>query len=282
MVQWLAHPFNKIRVAVRHMQKTTFHIKKMDCPSEENLIRMKLSSIPSIKHLDFDIPKRQLTIFHTKPDSEIENKIHELNLSSELLNTTETNQLEFNENANQRKLLWAVLIINFSFFLIEITTGIVSKSMGLVADSLDMLADAFVYGISLLAVGGTISRKKSIAKIAGIFQIVLACIGFMEIVRRFISGEQLPEFGTMIIVSVLALLANAYCLYLLQKSKSKEEAHMQASMIFTSNDIIINFGVIIAGVLVYITDTRFPDLIVGAIVFILVLQGALRILKLSN
>jgi len=254
----------------------------MDCPSEENLIRMKLSNIPSINHLYFDIPKRQLTIFHTKPDSEIESKIHELNLSSELLNTTETNQLEFNENTNQSKLLWAVLIINFSFFLMEITTGIVSKSMGLVADSLDMLADAFVYGISLLAVGGTISRKKNIAKIAGIFQLVLACLGFIEIVRRFISGEQLPEFGTMIIVSVLALVANAYCLYLLQKSKSKEEAHMQASMIFTSNDIIINLGVIIAGILVYITNTRFPDLIVGTIVFILVLQGALRILKLSK
>lgn len=128
----------------------------------------------------------------------------------------------------------------------------------------------------------TISRKKSIANIAGIFQIVLACIGFIEIVRRFISGEQLPEFGTMIIVSVLALLANAYCLYLLQKSKSKEEAHMQASMIFTSNDIIINLGVILAGVLVYVTDTRFPDLLVGTIVFALVLQGALRILKLSK
>lgn len=86
----------------------------------------------------------------------------------------------------------------------------------------------------------------------------------------------------MIIVSVLALFANMFCLILLQKSKSKEEAHMQASMIFTSNDIIINLGVILAGVLVYVTDTRFPDLLVGTIVFALVLQGALRILKLSK
>jgi len=39
--------------------------------------------------------------------------------------------------------------------------------MGLVADSLDMLADAFVYGISLFAVGGSLSRKKNIAKMAG-------------------------------------------------------------------------------------------------------------------
>ena len=37
---------------------------------------------------------------------------------------------------------------------------------------------------------------------------------------------------------------------LLQKSKSREEVHMKASLIFTSNDVIINLGVILAGFLV--------------------------------
>lgn len=46
------------------MNKTTFEISKMDCPSEENLIRMKLDSIASIEHLDFDIPNRKLTVFN--------------------------------------------------------------------------------------------------------------------------------------------------------------------------------------------------------------------------
>ncbi len=85
----------------------------------------------------------------------------------------------------------------------------------------------------------------------------------------------------MIIVSIFALIANAICLYLLQKSKSKE-AHMKASMIFTSNDVIINLGVILAGLLVNWLDSNKPDLIIGSIVFILVIQGALRILKLGK
>jgi Co/Zn/Cd efflux system component len=84
----------------------------------------------------------------------------------------------------------------------------------------------------------------------------------------------------MITVSILALIANSICLYLLQKSKSKE-AHMQASMIFTSNDVIINLGVITAGVLVYWLQSNKPDLIIGTIVFLLVIQGAVRILKLK-
>ena len=162
------------------------------------------------------------------------------------------------------------------------TTGLISKSMGLVADSLDMLADSFVYGISLFAVGGSIVKKKKIANLAGYFQILLALIGFAEVLRRFFGNEKLPDFSTMIIVSILALIANGICLYLLQKSKSKKEAHMKASMIFTSNDIIINTGVIIAALLVNWLNSSTPDLIIGTIVFIIVIQGAIRILKIGR
>ncbi|NHE57632.1 cation transporter [Cyclobacterium plantarum] len=264
------------------MEKTTFEITKMDCPSEENLIRMKLDGISSIKNLDFDISNRRLTIFHSGQIDQIEKSILELNLGGQKLTTEKTDQTEFKENSNQKKLLWTVLVINFAFFVIEMTTGLISKSMGLVADSLDMLADSFVYGISLFAVGGTLVRKKRIAKIAGYFQITLAVIGFAEVLRRFFGAERLPDFTTMIFVSILALIANGICLYLLQKSKSKEEAHMKASMIFTSNDVIINLGVITAGLLVNWLNSNKPDLIIGTIVFVLVIQGAVRILKLGK
>ncbi len=255
----------------------------MDCPSEEQMIRMKLEGINAIKQLNFDIPARKLEVIHEGEVKLFEASIHSLNFGSTLEGTVPfTTQLEENEDGNQRKLLWWVLFINFGFFLIEITTGLISKSMGLVADSLDMLADSFVYGISLLAVGGTVLKKKRIAKLAGYFQIMLAVIGFIEVLRRFFGEEKMPDFYTMIIVSILALIANGICLYLMQKSKSKEEVHMQASMIFTSNDIIINFGVITAGVLVHWLDSSKPDLIIGSIVFVLVVQGARRILKLAK
>ena len=264
------------------MQKSIFEISKMDCPSEENLIRMKLDGISSIANLDFDIPNRKLAVFHNGEIDQIEKSVIELNLGGKKISTELTEQTEFKENTNQKKLLWSVLAINFAFFVIEMTTGIISKSMGLVADSLDMLADSFVYGISLFAVGGTLIKKKRVAKLAGYFQITLAIIGFVEVIRRYFGEEELPDFWTMIIVSIFALIANGICLYILQKSKSKEEAHMKASMIFTSNDVIINLGVIIAGFLVNHFSSNKPDLIIGIIVFVLVIQGAIRILKLGK
>ena len=264
------------------MQKTIFEISKMDCPSEESLIRMKLAEFSDIAHLEFNIADRKLTVFHTGNSDKIEESVFTLNLGGKIISSEQTDQSSFQEQKSQRKLLWIVLWINFLFFIIEMTTGIFSKSMGLVADSLDMLADSFVYGISLLAVGGTIIKKKKIAKLAGYFQILLAIIGFIEILRRTLGTENLPDFQTMIVVSILALLANTACLFILQTSKSKEEAHMKASMIFTSNDIIINTGVVIAGILVNWMNSSKPDLIIGTIVFILVIQGAFRILKLSK
>ena len=153
--------------------------------------------------------------------------------------------------------------------------------MSLVADSLDMLADSMVYGLSLWAVGSALSRKKRVAKISGYLQLSLAAFGMFEIIRRFISPELLPDYRYMIYISAFALLGNALSLYILQKSKSNQ-VHMKASMIFTSNDIAVNLGVIAAGILVLLTDSKYPDLVIGTLVFLIVARGAFRILKLAK
>lgn len=265
------------------MKKTVFSIEKMDCPSEEQLIRMKLNGTEGIHSMKFDIPGRKLVVFHSGGNDKILKALDSLNLGTSIFSSHSASAgLEVSGNeTNERKILLIVLAINFGFFLAEMTAGLISRSMGLIADSLDMLADALVYAMALYAVGGTVVRKKNIARFAGYFQILLALIGFVEVLRRFLGVEKIPDFQTMIIVSILALVANVICLYLLQKSKSSE-AHMQASMIFTSNDIIINTGVIVAGVLVFWLESSYPDLIVGAIVFFIVARGAYRILQLAK
>ena len=101
------------------MVKTIFEITKMDCPSEENLIRMKLDGISSIANLDFDIPNRKLTVFHNGQIDQIEKSVIELKLGGKIISSEETDQTDFEENKSQQKLLWTVLAINFSFLLIR-------------------------------------------------------------------------------------------------------------------------------------------------------------------
>ena len=252
----------------------------MDCGTEEQLIRLKLAPLKQVRHLEFNIPDRKLEVYYTGDFKEIQQALKMLNLNDQLETTIESESYRNDNDVNQRRILWWVLSINFGFFLVEVIYGWLSDSMGLLADSLDMLADSLVYGLSLLAVGAYISRKQRIARISGYLQIFLAIIGVFEVGRRFIASTELPNFRTMITVSFLALIANAISLLILRAVKS-QEVHIKASWIFTSNDIVINMGVIIAGVLVFITNSKFPDLIIGLVVFIIVLRGARRILNLT-
>ena len=54
---------------------------------------------------------------------------------------------------------------------------------------------------------------------------------------------------------------------------------MRASWIFTRSDVIANAGVIVAALLVTLTHTRWPDLIVGAAIAGVVIKGGVSILS---
>ena len=163
----------------------------MDCPSEEQMIRMKLEGLENIKHLNFDIPNRKLEVIHSAESSDILDCLAGLKLGTTFTSEEKVEDYEVvtNSETNERKMLWAVLIINFAFFIIEMLYGWLSNSMGLIADSLDMLADSLVYGLSLMAVGSTLIKKKMVAKWSGYFQILLATHKKNTIISAIFSGN---------------------------------------------------------------------------------------------
>ena len=255
----------------------------MDCAAEEQLLRMKLDELKNIKALQFDLAERKLDVFHSGDYRSITKAINSLQLDSSLISSKEADEDEMilsEDHRQEKKIFITVFLINFLFFFIEIISGWLSHSMGLIADSLDMLADAIIFGISIFVVGKTMSLKKRVAKISGYFQLTLALLGVVEVIRRFLGVTETPNYKTMMIVSSFALIGNAIGLYLIQKAKTKNEVHIQAGRIFLSNDVVINIGVIAAGVLVLITSSKYPDLIIGTIVFAIVARGAYKILKL--
>jgi Co/Zn/Cd efflux system component len=52
------------------------------------------------------------------------------------------------------------------------------------------------------------------------------------------------------------------------------EVHMRASWIFSKNDVIANLGVIAGGLLVWLLDSRWPDLLIGSLIALVILNGA--------
>ncbi len=184
------------------------------------------------------------------------------------------------KNREESRVLIILLSINAFMFVVEIVLGIMSESTAIIADSLDMLADATVYGIGLYAVGRSPLVKIKAAHLSGVFQVILGVLVSADVLRRLIYGSE-PESFLMISVGILALVANVICLTLISKHKDGE-VHMRASWIFSKNDVIANLGIIISGGFVYLLDSRFPDLIVGMIISIIVIRGGIHIIKDSR
>jgi Co/Zn/Cd efflux system component len=265
--------------------ETIFSVPKMDCPSEENLIRMSLDGLTGIKSLQFDLGKREVTIVHTEDTSKILSRLEPLNFGTKLISSKEALLEDFDiedleiKSREEAQLLKLLLAINGAMFLIEMFMGIWAQSTGLIADSLDMFADAAVYGVSLYAVGKAASLKLKTAHFAGWLQVILAVGALSEVIRRFMYGSE-PVSMLMMSIGLLALAANAYCLYLIAKKRSYG-AHMKASYIFSANDVIANIGVILAGALVFWTKSPYPDLVIGSIIAVIVLIGARKILQMK-
>lgn len=263
------------------MIKTVFAIPKMDCLAEERLIRMALEQKEGVTRLDFDLSSRQLTVLHNIVPEKLLNYLAPLGLDARLVETgpatDETTQIPAVAEGSTLKLL---LMINGAMFLVEIIIGWLAESTGLIADSLDMLADAAVYGVSLYAVNRSAIVQGGAARLSGYVQLILAAGALFEVVRRLWMGSD-PEPSFMIGTALLALIANVTCLMLIAKHR-QGGVHMRASWIFSTNDVIANVGVIVAGLLVLWTQSALPDLVVGAIIASVVLTGALRILKLAR
>lgn len=177
----------------------------------------------------------------------------------------------------EKKTLIMLLSINAAMFVAEFVLGWLAQSTGLIADSLDMFADAAVYGISLYAVGKGILHQARSAQVSGILQVLLGVGVLFEVFRRLVFGSE-PQSVLIMSVGTIALLANIFCLVLISKHK-EGGVHMRASWIFSTNDVIANLGVIVSGVLVAILGSRIPDLIIGTIISVIVIQGGNKILK---
>ena len=263
------------------VMRSVFRIPGMDCPAEEQMIRLRLADMP-VASLEFDLPGRHLVVCHSGDASTILQRIAPLDYGAELVASRPIPPSEITvaaeSEATEARTLWILLTINAVMFVIEMVAGWWGDSVGLISDGVDMFADAAVYGVALYAIGRGARHKVSAAKLAGILQLLLALAALGEVSRRAFAGS-FPEELTMVGISLLALAANITCLALISRHR-QGGVHMRASYIFSANDVLANLGVIAAGILVALTNSPIPDWTIGTLIGVLVLVGAFRILRL--
>jgi Co/Zn/Cd efflux system component len=265
------------------LERSRFSVPRMDCAAEERLVRLALEGRPAVHRIDVDLAVREVAVYHDAGAADLAPMLQSLNLGAQLLESHAVDGLGSGapvERSHEVRTLRIALGINAAMFLGESVGGYLADSGALIADSLDMFADAAVYGIALYGAGHAATGQRRAARVSGWLQLALAVGVLLEVSRRVITGSE-PEPTGMMGVAAVALVANAICLWLLAGHRSGG-AHMTASWIFTTNDVLANLGVIVGGVLVRATGSAVPDVVIGAAIGLLVLNGARRIIGMAG
>ena len=181
------------------------------------------------------------------------------------------------KSAQERRILTIALVLNAAMAVIGGVAGWMGQSTGLLADALDMLSDATAYAIGLAAIGRGARFKANAAWLSGSVLLVLGLGVLLEVGRRVFQGAE-PLSGWRIGTACLSLVVNLTVLRMLAPLKSGE-VHLRATWIFTRADVVANVGVVVAGLLVLVLASPYPDYVIGTLIGLYVIKEALEILS---
>lgn len=176
-----------------------------------------------------------------------------------------------------RRVLVIVVVLNLTIGLAEMTGGFFGLSQALKADALDFLGDGLITLLGLLAISRGQRWRARAALLQGVFLAILGLGVIAAAVYRLVEHVQ-PEAAVMGALGFLALATNVVCALLLV-SHRKGDANVRAVWLFSRNDALGNAAVILAGGLVYWSETAWPDLVAATAIASLFLTSAVEILR---
>jgi len=154
---------------------------------------------------------------------------------------------------------------------------VTSGSQALKADALDFAGDAATYALSLAVIGASVRTRAiaSLVKSGSLAIIAIAVLGMTLL--RFADGAP-PVAQTMSLIALLALAANVASVVILLKWRDGD-SNVRSVWLCSRNDAIGNVAVIAAGLMVAVTASALPDLLVAVLLAGLFLRSAISIAR---
>jgi cation diffusion facilitator family transporter len=180
-------------------------------------------------------------------------------------------------NPGFRKVLWIALIANAAMFLIEIGASWRSGSVALLADAVDFGGDAANYALSLFVLGMALQTRAKAAMLKGV-SMGLYGLGVLVFAVYSMFNGGVPVHTTMGAVALLALAVNVGVAGLQYKYRTGD-SNMRSVWLCSRNDAIGNLAVLAAAVLVGVTQTAWPDLLVAALMATLGLTASVSVIR---
>ena len=178
-----------------------------------------------------------------------------------------------------RNALIIAFIINLIMLTADLTYGLMMNSAALLGDAASNSGDVFILGTSLLVLTSSTTVKNKLALLKGLIMSVFGIWAFYHVYLGLIGESQLSG-GVVTTVGVLSLIGNSTVALMMQRHHHKDINFMSA-FICCRNDAIASAGIILAGVLVMLTGSFWPDVIIGTVIATVVLSGGIKIMRLS-
>lgn len=191
---------------------------------------------------------------------------------------------------DERRLFWAFVII-FVFMLVEIAGGLLAGSLALLADAGHMISDAAALAMSwgALRIGrrpadgmrtyGYRRLEVLVAFVNGCALFLIAAWVVFEAVRRFRAPEPVLG-GTMLIVAVAGLVANAAAFWLLSGG-NRENLSTRSAWLHVLGDLLGFAIAIVAACVILLTGWSPIDPLLSVAVALLILKSATSIVRSS-
>ena len=180
-----------------------------------------------------------------------------------------------------RRALLIVALLNLTYFLIEFFAAIRINSVSLFADSIDFLEDTFVNLLIFFSVLISLRIRAIISKILVII-ILLPGLTALWAAWEQIIRPYPPEAFELTLVGLGALLINCICTIILMKFKNINESLIKAAFLSARNDVFSNCSIILAGLIIMIYPSIWPDLVAGIIIFTINFDAAYKVYKISD
>lgn len=190
-------------MAVKSAQRkeNKYIVQKMDCPTEERLIRNRLEGMDGVEELRFNLMQRELTVKHQlESDEPIFTALRELRMEPQRQGSEESETAERTATVSTRT-KW---LVGFSGL-----AAIVAEVIGWTTDNEQ---SAIVIALSLLAIatGGVDTVKKGLTAIKT-FTLNINFLMMIAIAGAMLIGEW-PEAAMVTFLFALAELIEAYSL----------------------------------------------------------------------
>ena len=175
-----------------------------------------------------------------------------------------------------RRVLVAVIGLNLVGFAALVIGGLLQGSTALAANALDFLADSATYAISLWAIGKSVRVRSGAATLKSFSLLAMAVSVLGYAIWRAMTGQP-PEGSVITGLGLFGFAANLVAALLLVRYR-EGDANVRSVWLCTRNDLVHSLGVAAAGGLVWLTGSRWPDLVAGVLLGGVFLHSAASIL----